>query len=198
MRLFNGKTGQPVTGPLSDFFAYDPEFRGGLAVAGGDVDGDGVPDLVTAAGKGGGPHVRVFSGATGQSLTSFWAFDRDFTGGVNLALADFTGDGRAEVVVGAGAGGGPRVRVLDAMTGSPIGGPLGDFFAGDPESRDGVAVGTDPLAGDVDGDGRADLVVGLGGSAPVVAILSGTSGAIIHSFNPGGAGGGTGRHCIYE
>ena len=47
---------------LASFFAFERSFRGGVQVALGDVDGDGQPDLVAAAGASGGPHVRVFSG----------------------------------------------------------------------------------------------------------------------------------------
>jgi hypothetical protein len=43
---------------LAEFFAYAPAFTGVPRVATGDVTGDGVPDLVTALGPGGGPHVR--------------------------------------------------------------------------------------------------------------------------------------------
>jgi serralysin len=68
---------------LRDFLAYDPTFTGSVAVAIRDVDGDGKADIVTGAGAGGGPHVRIFSGATvGLELRSFFAFDPGFIGGV--------------------------------------------------------------------------------------------------------------------
>ncbi|HEX4608155.1 MAG TPA: hypothetical protein VH092_08110, partial [Urbifossiella sp.] len=102
-------------------------------------------------------------------IRSFFAFEPDFTGGVTLAAADVTGDGRADLVVGAGAGGGPRVKVFDLATGQPVPGPLGDFFAFDPGTRSGVTVGTDAKAADVNRDGVPDLVVGTGpGVAPRV------------------------------
>ena len=107
------------------FLAYAPSFRGGVRVAMGDVTGDGVPDIITGAGPGGGPHVKVFDGVNGQQLAgplgSFFAFDSSFTGGVFVAAGDVNGDGRADVIVGAGAGGGPHVKVFSGADGSVAG-----------------------------------------------------------------------------
>jgi hypothetical protein len=60
--------------------------------------------------------VRVFDGASGAVVQDFFAFDPSSRGGVGVAAADATGDGRPELVTGAGPGGGSRVRVLDAAT----------------------------------------------------------------------------------
>src|SRR5207253_6347067 len=94
VRIFNGDTGAVI----ADFFAYDPSFSGGLYVAVGDINGDGVPDVITGADAGGGPHVQVFDGAALASgtgvklLASFFAYNVDFHGGVRVASADVNRD----------------------------------------------------------------------------------------------------------
>src|SRR4029453_15207956 len=44
------------------FMAYPSSFMGGVRVAVGDVNGDGVADIITAPGAGSTPHVKVFDG----------------------------------------------------------------------------------------------------------------------------------------
>src|SRR6185437_506414 len=82
-----------LTGTLSaDFDAYG-SFAGGVSVAQEDTNGDGVPDIITGAGPGGGPHVQVFDGATLEPRLSFFAFDPSFHAGVEVAAADVNRDG---------------------------------------------------------------------------------------------------------
>ncbi|MGH2811473.1 MAG: Calx-beta domain-containing protein [Actinomycetota bacterium] len=152
--------------PLSDFFAYSPSFAGGVFVATGDVNGDGCTDLITGAGAGGGPHVKVFH-ANGALLAQGFAYHPFFTGGVTVAAGDIDLDGRAEVITGAGPGGGPHVKVFDVA-----GGELrvrNSFFAYAPSFAGGVFVG----AGDVRGpDDRAEVVTGPGaGGGPHVRVF---------------------------
>ena len=61
-KVFSGKDGSV----LMSFYAYDPVFAGGLRVAAGDVNGDGLADVITGIGTGGGPNVKVFNGRDGE------------------------------------------------------------------------------------------------------------------------------------
>ena len=53
---------------------YGAGWTGGVRVASADVTGDGVADVITAAGPGGGPHVKVYDGLSGQVVDSFYAY----------------------------------------------------------------------------------------------------------------------------
>ena len=110
-----GSNGRTVR-PLVEFFAFDPAFTGGVSIAVGDVDGDSVPDIVVGAGPGGGPHVKIFrvdaqAGTVTELGGGFFPYDPGFTGGVQVAVADVDGTGPAEIITGAGPGGGPHVRI---------------------------------------------------------------------------------------
>lgn len=150
---------------VSSFFAYTPGFQGGVTVAAGDVDGDHVPDIVTGAAGGGGPHVKVFSGANGAELASFFAYDAGFSGGVRVAAGDVNGDGRADIITGTGSGSAAHVKVFD---GSNLN-VLQSFLPFSTQYTGGVHV----AAGDVNGDGRADLVVGTESGSSNVSLFNG-------------------------
>jgi hypothetical protein len=149
-----------------------------VAVAAGDVNGDGLADIVTAAGPGGGPHVKGFSGLDGSLLTSFFAYAANFTGGVNVATGDINGDGRIDVVTGAGPGGGPHVKAFHVEP-LPDNTPaifaveeIASFFAYEPFFTGGVTVAT----GVVLGIGFADIITGPGpGGGPHVKAFNITS-----------------------
>ena len=185
---------------LADFLAYEATFTGGVSTAIADVNSDGFVDLIVGAGVGGGPRVRVFDGKAfspgrfgqvaplnGTSflndqfvLADFFAFESTQRGGTYVAAGNFTGTAFAEVVVGAGPGGGPRVRILDGQaittqgrnfTSDRNGDTVANFFAYESTFRNGVTVTASPAPLTA---AFSDLVVapGLGGG-PRVRVLSG-------------------------
>lgn len=168
--------------PIFDFFAFEPTLKGGVNVAAGDINGDFRPDIVVGGGAGGGPRVKVFDGTTGAMLTSaigsFFAYDSTQKGGVRVAVGDVNGDGRADIITGAGPGGGPHVRVFNGVDGSQI----TDFLAFKTSFKGGVSV----AAGDVNGDGFADIIVGPSSGKQPVKLFDGKSLTESTHFSPFG------------
>lgn len=122
------------------FMAYDAGFRGGMTVAGADVNADGRDEVVTGAGAGGGPHVQVFSlGRVGATVvSSFMAFSPEFRGGVTVGGGNVDGDRKDEVITAAGPGGGPHVLFNDIDNG--VRAPGYGFFAYEPWFKGGATV----------------------------------------------------------
>jgi hypothetical protein len=110
VRILSGKSGYMED--LYNGFVFDSGFMGGVSVALGDLDGDTRDDLIIGAGQGGGPRVRVLKVMENEQLASFYAYDQSFVGGVSVAAGLVDLSGRISVITGAGAGGGPNVRVF--------------------------------------------------------------------------------------
>ena len=179
--IYSGKSFAAGTGgeaaQLDRFFGIDdPAFRGGARAAAGDVNGDKTPDLVVSAGFGGGPRIAIFDGsdiAPGRTprkfVGDFLAFEERLRNGAFVTVGDMTNDGKAELVFGGGPNGAPRVRIFDGSKLLAAGAftnldavatqsQISDFFAGNSSLRGGVHL----AIGNVDGDGRADLITSSG------------------------------------
>lgn len=156
------KNGQSIL----NFKPYDGNFTGEISFAVEDLNGDGTKEIITGAGQGGGPHVRIFASDDGRPLIGgFFAYDKNFRGGVNVAVMDLNGDGTKEIITGAGPGGGPHVRVF-TKDGQPL---TGGFFAYDNNFRGGVSV----AVGNIDGKGDKEIITGAGpGGGPQVKVYS--------------------------
>jgi hypothetical protein len=165
----------PDTGEVIGSAAPFPGFTGQIRVVSGDFNGDGKVDIISAAGPGGGPAVAVLDSQTGEVLQSFFAFDQAFTGGVFIAVRDFNGDGILDIIAGAGAGGGPEVRIFNG-NGLTV---IRSFFAYAQDFTGGVSV----ASVDFNNDGILDLVTGAGpGGAPHVKVFDGATNSIISQW----------------
>lgn len=197
IRIISGKTGQTI----SDFFAFETTFTGGARAAGGDINADGVPDLLVAAGTGGAPRIATFDGrdvVAGKSDprrlgSDYFAFESSLRNGAYVAIADLDGDGYGDLITGAGPGGGPRVLAYGGRqysTGGTIPRLL-DFFPGDSSNRGGV----DVAGVQADSDGKASLITGPGkGAAPRVQLHKLVNGQpnlqrTLEAFDPSFTGG---------
>jgi hypothetical protein len=138
---------------LKQFFAYDSRFHGGVNISAADLNNDNKAEIITAPGKGGGPHVKVLS-LDGVSVKEFMAYDPGFHGGVDVAAAQ---NGNAAVIATTpGPGGGPHVKLFD---GSGV--MTKEFFAYDGKFTVGLRVTLGNIR--------------TGSSAPEVAVLPATA-----------------------
>lgn len=164
VKVFNLATGA-VSATLNPF----QRFQGGVFVAAGDVNRDGISDIIVSADAGTAPLVKIYDGRTLGLLKSFLAYASTFRGGVRVACADVNGDGFADVVTGNGAGAPGDMRVFDAKSGFRL---TNVAAVGPAGFRGGIFV----ASGDLTGDGKAELIAGLDqGSIPQVTVIRGGS-----------------------
>ncbi|MBL8857568.1 MAG: FG-GAP repeat protein [Planctomycetes bacterium] len=164
----------------------------GSTVAGiGDVNNDGVPDVIVASATapGGGTSrgtARVYSGMTGALLTTInGAVNGDRLGISADNVGDVNGDGRADFVIGSYFAG---AKVYSGATFAVI----HNFPATTTDDRLGFAVAG---GGDVNGDGVNDVLVGAPQDGNIfspgngfVRIYSGATGGLIRTLTGGASG----------
>ena len=111
------------------FFVEAPDYTGGVFIAAGDFDGDGTPEIITAARSGTGP-IRIFDLA-GKFVREILPF-----GGAPLAIGSLTaGNGFIAYVTPAGL---PPVAYVEKLNQGPTA-----FYAAPPTFTNGVQLTTE-------------------------------------------------------
>ena len=186
--------------------AFEASFKGGVRVAMGDVDGDGVAEVLAAPGPGRLAEVRAFkqqvSGATITlvELVAFRTlpFGPGYTGGVEIACGDVDGNGREDIVAAMSRGAGTVNVFLSVAAADPVQNvafrtltPFGPTFNG------GATVAVAELGTFANGrlvdavtpDNKVEIVVGSGPGMRAAVLVYDVSAAprLVSRFNTGAA-----------
>ncbi|MFM7540884.1 MAG: Ig-like domain-containing protein [Planctomycetota bacterium] len=145
-----------VNGVVVNSFNAFPAYRGGINVAAGDINGDGSNEIIVGT-MTGVATVAVFNSTGSTRLVQFQPFGASFRAAAQVSAIDTTGGGTSDIVTAAGSGGSPLVRTYRFSNNRVT--MVSSFFAFSSAYRGGVTV----AAGDLNGDGRQELIVGTGG-----------------------------------
>ena len=145
----------------AEFIAYGESFEGGVHVAAGDIDGDGIDEVITAAGMGSSGHVRAFDGSGNWTGFDLFPFEDGYKGGGDVAVGNIDGGPEEEIVVSKASFGTAQVKVYKTDSSKRV---VSDFTVVAESHKEGVNV----AMGDVDADGEDEVLVGMGGNGPQV------------------------------
>ncbi|MBU0707416.1 FG-GAP repeat protein [Patescibacteria group bacterium] len=160
---------------VSQFFAYAESVRGGYNIATGDIDGDGVADIVVSPKAGLGPQVAIYNGS-GTQINRYFVYADTFRGGVNASVGDVDGDGDNDVVASPISNAGPQIRVFDGASGTV----LSQFWAYSSTLRGNFT----SFVADLNGDGTTEIVTGPGtGMGPQVRTFDQDGNALSQFFS---------------
>ncbi len=166
VHIYDGE-GDRLIGTVIPF----PFYEGNVNVAMGDVDGDGILDLLVGSGKEHAPEVVAYAGASilgkgifGTELARFQPFGSESRDGVSVASAQIDGTQSDNLIVGSPAGITDEVKVYSIpLAGSDKGPSLFASFKPYGEDRSGVSI----AAGMVDlTTGRESIVTAPGPGSP--------------------------------
>lgn len=171
VRIFGMRNGEIVP-TTESFMAYAETFRGGIAISIGDIENDGIGDIITSPTSNGGPHIRIFGVRDRRYVPvtlGTMAYDPSFRGGINSTVGDVNNDGKDEIMTGIVSNGGPHVRIFGVGRSRTFELQSPGFMAYDPSSRGGVEV----TSIDINGDGYDEIITGVGGDgSPLVRIFN--------------------------
>lgn len=149
VRIFN-----PFSGLLEKEFYPFPETSlvQGVNVSSGDVNGDGLNEIIVAAGRNEKSLIRVYN-SKAEFINEFQAYADNFDKGVKVSVAKLYPNQPAVILTAPNEGGGPHIRIFNGQ-----GIMITEFFAFDSRVYSGVNV----TAGDLNKDGQLEIIAGSG------------------------------------
>lgn len=142
---------------------FGTAFKGRLSFATADFNNDGSKEIVVAPASGGGPQLKIYNAAGRLLNPGFFVYDKNFRGGVKVSAGDVNNDGKAEIVVTPVSGMSPQIKIL-----TDKGQMVGSFLAYAQTYKGGV----NTAIGDIDDDGRNELITGAAAGGPHVRVFS--------------------------
>lgn len=164
---------------LKSFMAWPGNFYGGVSLAAGDLDGNGLAEIATVPLNRGSAQVRIWNNEY-RLISQYYAFDKRLTNGWNISISSAFDARRRSglLLVSPAKNYDPVVRLFDNR------GRLVRLFTAFPLNFKG---GVRTAAADLDGDGETEVVVSAGtGGSPNIAIYK-INGLLIKSFFVGSA-----------
>jgi len=171
VQMFNRVTNEQMT----VFQPFGSDYTDGFTVAKGDVNNDGVADLLYSARLGG--QVQIYDGSNFNPLGAVYPFGPGLNSSLSIAVGDINGDGYGDVIASPGSVGMPPHVV--AISGRDMTSTLFSQYAYSTAFLGGVSV----AAGEVNGDGAMDIITApLVGAPPHIVTFDGKTGAVLQSY----------------
>jgi hypothetical protein len=148
------------------FYPYTASYQGNLVLAFGDVNGDGLFEMIVAPSAGYPLPLQVYAPSGTLLSTNWFPFGPKYTSGYSLGILSGNSESAGKLVLGTGTGVATKIQVYDRDFAL-----FREWFAYEKYFKGGVHV----AVGDIDGDGEEEIVAGAGvGKKPLIKVFDAT------------------------
>jgi hypothetical protein len=109
VQMFTGKGRRMNPG----VYAFDRNFGGGLSIAGGDVDGDGIEEILVTPGPQSQALLKIYKNSAQTLAKTFYLYSKNFTGAARITAGDVNGDGLDEIIAVPYSNSSPTVKIYN-------------------------------------------------------------------------------------